>query len=105
LYLLDEPTTGLHFADIQNLLTALLELRDQGNTVLIIEHNLDVIKSCDYLIDLAPGRRSGGANCGHGNPRRSRLEKYGHWSILKADPGAIKQLKGFNVFAIFVSDC
>jgi len=55
LYLLDEPTTGLHFADIEKLLDVLLELRSRGNTVLIIEHNLDVVKSCDYLIDLGPG--------------------------------------------------
>jgi excinuclease ABC subunit A len=61
LYLLDEPTTGLHFADVEKLLSVLLELRNKENTVLIIEHNLDVIKSCDYLIDLGPegGERGG----------------------------------------------
>ena len=53
LYILDEPTTGLHFEDIRVLLGVLRKLADKGNTVLIIEHNLDVIHSCDYLIDMA----------------------------------------------------
>lgn len=69
LYLLDEPTTGLHFADVEKLLLVLLELRDRGNTVLIIEHNLDVIKSCDYLIDLGPeGGEKGGYIVAQGTP-------------------------------------
>jgi len=55
LYLLDEPTTGLHFADVHKLLELLLRLRASGNTVVVIEHNLDVIKCADYIIDLGPG--------------------------------------------------
>ncbi|MBI4549954.1 MAG: excinuclease ABC subunit UvrA [Candidatus Omnitrophica bacterium] len=69
LYILDEPTTGLHFADIQNLLKALFALRDAGNTVLVIEHNLDVVKTADYLIDLGPeGGRDGGRVVATGTP-------------------------------------
>lgn len=60
-YILDEPTTGLHFEDIRVLLSVLRELTDRGNTVIIIEHNLDVIRACDYLIDMGPeGGRAGG---------------------------------------------
>ncbi len=59
LYILDEPTTGLHYADIEQLLRVLHRLRDEGNTVVVIEHNLDVIKTADYLIDLGAGRRRG----------------------------------------------
>ncbi len=54
LYILDEPTTGLHFADIKKLLEVLGKLTDAGNTVLVIEHNMDVIKTADYIIDLGP---------------------------------------------------
>jgi excinuclease ABC subunit A len=69
LYILDEPTTGLHFDDIKKLLNVLFELRNRGNTIVLIEHNLDVIKSADYIIDLGPeGGDSGGYVVAEGTP-------------------------------------
>ena len=69
MYILDEPTTGLHFADIHRLMEVLLRLRDAGNTLLIIEHNLEVIKCADWVIDLGPeGGKGGGQLVGHGTP-------------------------------------
>jgi excinuclease ABC subunit A len=69
LYLLDEPTTGLHFADVHRLLKVLERLRDAGNTVVVIEHNLDVIKTADYVIDLGPeGGDAGGEIVACGTP-------------------------------------
>lgn len=69
LYILDEPTTGLHFHDTKQLLTVLFRLRDQGNTIVIIEHNLDVIKTADWLIDLGPeGGNKGGKIIAQGTP-------------------------------------
>ena len=71
LYMLDEPTTGLHFEDIKVLLGVLQKLVDQGNTVIIIEHNLDVLKSVDWLIDMGPeGGRRGGRIIATGTPEQ-----------------------------------
>lgn len=69
LYILDEPTTGLHFQDISHLLDVLQKLVDKGNTVLVIEHNMDVIKSADYIVDLGPeGGAGGGRIIAKGKP-------------------------------------
>ena len=62
LFVLDEPTTGLHFADIELLLNVLNRLKDQGNTIVVIEHNLDVVKTADWIIDLGPEGGSDGGN-------------------------------------------
>lgn len=69
IYILDEPTTGLHFKDIKHLLDVLLQLREKGNTVIVIEHNLDVIKMADWVIDLGPeGGSAGGKIVDEGTP-------------------------------------
>ncbi|MBS3785449.1 MAG: excinuclease ABC subunit UvrA, partial [Gammaproteobacteria bacterium] len=71
LYILDEPTTGLHFHDIAQLLSVIERLRDDGNTIVVIEHNLDVIKTCDWLIDLGPeGGEGGGTILAKGTPEQ-----------------------------------
>ncbi len=76
LYILDEPTTGLHFEDIKKLLHVLNELVDRGNTIIVIEHNLDVIKSADYIIDLGPeGGEQGGALIATGTPEEVARNK------------------------------
>ncbi|GAF70903.1 unnamed protein product, partial [marine sediment metagenome] len=79
LYLLDEPTTGLHFDDVRKLLDVLSELVNFGNTVVIIEHNLDVIKYCDYIIDLGPeGGEKGGWVVAQGIPEEVAKAKNSH---------------------------
>ena len=71
LYVLDEPTTGLHFADIEKLLNVLGRLADQGNTILVIEHNMDVIKTADWIVDLGPdGGNRGGQIVATGTPEQ-----------------------------------
>jgi excinuclease ABC subunit A len=75
-YILDEPTTGLHFEDINVLLTVINKLVDGGNTVLIIEHNLDVIKTADYIIDMGPGGgKFGGQIIAEGTPEQLAKNK------------------------------
>ncbi|GAB2669133.1 excinuclease ABC subunit UvrA [Vibrio panuliri] len=79
LYILDEPTTGLHFHDIQQLLTVLHRLRDHGNTVVVIEHNLDVIKTADWIVDLGPeGGQGGGEIIAQGTPEEVAQIKGSH---------------------------
>ncbi|OBW98432.1 excinuclease ABC subunit UvrA [Gallibacterium genomosp. 1] len=79
LYILDEPTTGLHFADIKQLLEVLHRLRDQGNTIVVIEHNLDVIKTADWIVDLGPeGGNGGGEIIAKGTPEQVAEMTHSH---------------------------
>jgi len=79
LYILDEPTTGLHFHDIEQLLAVLHRLRDQGNTIIVIEHNLDVIKTADWIVDLGPeGGSGGGQLIAEGTPEQVAKERKSH---------------------------
>lgn len=89
LYILDEPTTGLHFDDIKNLMKVLQRLVDKGNTVVIIEHNLDVIKLADYIIDMGPeGGRNGGLLLSKGTPEEVAISDKGYTpKFLKEELG------------------
>jgi len=79
LYLLDEPTTGLHFDDIKQLLNVISELRDRGNTVIIIEHNMDVLKTADWIVDLGPeGGDDGGTIIATGTPEQVSMAQASH---------------------------
>jgi excinuclease ABC subunit A len=83
-YVLDEPTTGLHFEDVNRLLHVLHRLVDQGNTVLVIEHNLDVVKTSDWVIDLGPeGGRRGGLIVGEGTPEQIAKLKTATGTVLR----------------------
>ena len=82
LYILDEPTTGLHFHDIKQLLAVLHHLRDQGNTIVVIEHNLDVIKTADWVVDLGPeGGSGGGMIIAEGTPEQIAKNKKSHTGV------------------------
>ena len=88
LYILDEPTTGLHFADVKQLMAVIQRLVDNGNTVVMIEHNLDVIKQCDYIIDLGPeGGNKGGTLVTCGTPEEVAKCKKSHTAAFLQDLG------------------
>ena len=105
LYVLDEPTTGLHFADIHNLLNVLNRLADLGNTVLVIEHNLDVIKCADWIIDMGPeGGDGGGTVIAEGTPEHVARAKGSHTAEylkpkLQPAPAATKQKRALAATA------
>jgi excinuclease ABC subunit A len=94
LYILDEPTTGLHFDDVSRLLQLIHGLVDKGNTVVVIEHNLDVIKTADWVIDLGPeGGDEGGAIVAEGTPEQVARVKCATGAYLKrALSGSFRKL-------------
>lgn len=97
-YIFDEPTTGLHFADVQRLLDVLFRLRDAGNTLIVVEHNLDVIKSADWIIDLGPeGGEGGGEIVAEGTP-----EEVARNEISRTAPYLRELLKVMGVFVAMI---
>ena len=89
LYILDEPTTGLHFHDVAQLLDVLHRLRDEGNTVIVIEHNLDVIKTADWVIDLGPeGGAGGGSILATGTPEEVARHEQSYTAQYLRPPAA-----------------
>jgi excinuclease ABC subunit A len=95
LYILDEPTTGLHFHDIEHLLTVLHKLRDDGNTIVVIEHNLDVIKTADWIIDLGPeGGHRGGQIIAQGTPEEVAQNPASHTGRFLAKMLAVPKSAG-----------
>jgi excinuclease ABC subunit A len=95
LYLLDEPTTGLHFDDVRKLLEVLHRLTDLGNTIMIIEHNLDIIRNADYILDLGPeGGEGGGQIIAHGTPEQVATVKGSHTAAFLARHYTPAQLAG-----------
>jgi excinuclease ABC subunit A len=86
IYVLDEPTTGLHFEDVRKLLLVLNSLVDRGNTVIVIEHNLDVIRCADWIIDLGPeGGSGGGTIVAEGTPEQVAKNKSSHTGKFLAE--------------------
>src|SRR6185312_1715229 len=95
LYILDEPTTGLHFHDIEHLLAVLHKLRDDGNTIVVIEHNLDVIKTADWVIDLGPeGGHRGGQIIAQGTPEELAAVKQSYTGQFLAKTLGLEKVAG-----------
>ncbi len=105
LYILDEPTTGLHFADIKKLLQVLERLRDSGNTVLVIEHNLDVIKTADYILDMGPeGGDEGGLIVAEGTPEEIALSGTYTGKFLKEILGGKSAISSIDIDQSTISE-
>ena len=103
LYILDEPTTGLHFHDVRKLLDVLFSLVDAGNTVVVIEHNMDVVKVADYIIDLGPeGGNEGGRVVACGTPEQIAAEPGSYTGLYLAE--VLKNDKGYRPFEITASE-